>query len=231
MPPLTHSRRQLIPANAPSTPQISLPSRNGHTALRFCDFLAQKYHISETDSPFALRRLPTVELCSPRGEVPWLDLSQAMTSTLSVLSVWGFRTHAMRFMGFLNANFEFAHEYLYPSPGARDTVSFGLDDILLTAASDSEDFGPALADALLPSGQEARPSAAYSELVDMLKFRAPLRSSRWIGPTSPASLRLRNSMSGSLAAQIPGLNGGSCRFSVICIRRSPDPGNRRFPPA
>ncbi len=40
---------------------------------------------------------------------------------------------------------EFTHEYLYPSPGARDTVSFGLDDILLTAASDSEDFGPALA--------------------------------------------------------------------------------------
>ncbi len=34
-------------------------------------------------------------------------------------------------------------------------------------------------------------------------FRAPLRSSRWIGPTSPASLELRNSMSGSLAAQIP----------------------------
>ncbi len=67
-----------------------------------------------------------------------------------------------------NSPFEFAHEYLYPSPGARDTVSFRLDDILLTAASDSEDFGPALADALLPSGQEARPSAAYSELVDVL---------------------------------------------------------------
>ncbi len=33
--------------------------------------------------------------------------------------------------------------------------------------SDSEDFGPALADALPPSGQEARP-AAYSELVDVL---------------------------------------------------------------
>ncbi len=36
--PLTHSRRQLILANAPSTPQISLPSRSGHTALRCCDF-------------------------------------------------------------------------------------------------------------------------------------------------------------------------------------------------
>ncbi len=98
----------------PSTPQISLPSRSGHTALRFCDFLAQKYHISDTDSPFALRRLPRVELCSPRGEVPWniavvnrraLDLSRVMTSSVSVLSVWGFCTHAMRFTGFLNAHF------------------------------------------------------------------------------------------------------------------------------
>ncbi len=63
---------------------------------------------------------------------------------------------------------EFAHDYLFPSPRARDTVSFGLDDILQTAASDSEDFGPALADALPPSGQKAWPSAAYSELVDVL---------------------------------------------------------------
>ncbi len=39
-------------------------------------------------------------------------------------------------------------------------------------------------------------------------FRAPLRSLCWIGPTSRASLELRNSMSGSLAAQIPSLNGG-----------------------
>ncbi len=62
----------------------------------------------------------------------------------------------------------FAHDYLFPSPRARDTVSFGLDDILQTAASDSEDFGPALADALPPSSQEAWPSATYSELVDVL---------------------------------------------------------------
>ncbi len=67
-----------------------------------------------------------------------------------------------------NSPVEFTHDYLFPSPRARDTVSFGLDDILQTAASDSEDFGPALVDALPPSGQEARPSAAYSELVDVL---------------------------------------------------------------
>ncbi len=67
-----------------------------------------------------------------------------------------------------NSPVEFLHDFLFPSPGARDTVSFGLDDILHTAASDSEDFWPALADALPPSGQEARPSAAYSELVDVL---------------------------------------------------------------
>ncbi len=67
-----------------------------------------------------------------------------------------------------NSPVEFLPDFQFPSPKARDFVSFGLDDILHTAASDSEDFGPALADALPPSGQEARPSAAYSELVDVL---------------------------------------------------------------
>ncbi len=113
MPPLTYSRRQLIPANAPSTPQISLPSRSGHTAFG-CDFSGPILHTLNTDSPFALRRLLTVELCSPRGEVPWniavvksrvLNLLRAMTRTVSVFNVWGFRMHAKRFMGFLNANF------------------------------------------------------------------------------------------------------------------------------
>ncbi len=68
----------------------------------------------------------------------------------------------------VNSPVEIAHEYLCPSPEARDTVSFGLDDVLFTAVSDSEDFGPALADALPPSGQEAGPSAAYSELMNVL---------------------------------------------------------------
>ncbi len=223
-------------------------------------FLAQ-YNFSDTDSPFALWRLHTAELCSPRGEVPWniavvnhrvLDLSRAMTRTVSVLNVWGFRMHARRFMGFRNVNFvrisvsepsafglrfcekessifspsrpgglrspresatwgsdveleameseqtglafslppspehvranspvEFAHDYLYPSPGAHDTISFGLDDILQTAASDSEDFGPVLTDALPPSGQEARPSTAYSELVDVLSRATDRLSLDW----------------------------------------------------
>ncbi len=78
-----------------------------------------------------------------------------------------------------NSPVEFAHDYLYPSPEARDTVSFGLDYILLTAASDSEDFGPVLADALPPSGQEARPSAANSELVDVLSRATEKLSLDW----------------------------------------------------
>ncbi len=60
----------------------------------------------------------------------------------------------------MNSPVEFALEYTCPSPEACNVVSFGLDDILFTAAADSEDFRPALADALPPSGQEARPSAA-----------------------------------------------------------------------
>ncbi len=77
---------------------------------------------------------------------------------------------------------EHVHDYLYPSPEARDTVSFGLDDVLLTATSDSEDFGTVLADTLPPSGQEARPSAAYSEIVDVLsRATAKLALSPWTG--------------------------------------------------
>ncbi len=43
-----------------------------------------------------------------------------------------------------NSSVEFLPDFQFPSPKARDFVSFGLDDILHTAASDSEDFGPAL---------------------------------------------------------------------------------------
>ncbi len=86
-----------------------------------------------------------------------------------------------------NSPVEFLHDFLFPSPKARDTVSFGLDDILHTAASDSEDFGPALADALPPSGQEARPSAAYSELVDVLSRATEKLALDW--PDEPRESR------------------------------------------
>ncbi len=125
-----------------------------------------------------------------------------------------------------NSPVEFLHDFLFPSPKARDFVSFGLDDVLHTAASDSEDFGPALADALPPSGQEVRPT-----LSSWTCFRAPPKSSRWIGPMSPASLDLRSLTSVSSSVRIPSLKGGSCHFSAICIVRSPVPGSSHFPPA
>ncbi len=78
-----------------------------------------------------------------------------------------------------NSPVEFAYDYLYPSPEVRDTVSFGLDDILLTAASDSEDYGPVLVDALPPSSQEAQPFAAYSELLDVLSHATEKLSLDW----------------------------------------------------
>ncbi len=102
----------------------------------------------------------------------------------------------------VNSPVEFAHDYLYPSPEARDTVSFGLDDVLLTAASDSEDFRPVLADALPPSGQEARPSAAYSELVDVLSRATEKLSLDW--PDEP-----RESQSSKLDEQF--LSGPNSR--------------------
>ncbi len=71
-------------------------------------FFCPKCHISNANYPFALQRLPTVELCSPCSKVPWSstavnrrarDSSLVMTHTVSILSVWGFRMHAKRFMG------------------------------------------------------------------------------------------------------------------------------------
>ncbi len=86
-----------------------------------------------------------------------------------------------------NSPVEFLPDFQFPSPKARDFVSFGLDDILHTAASDSEDFGPALADALPPNGQEARPSAAYSELVDVLSRATEKLALDW--PDEPRESR------------------------------------------
>ncbi len=86
-----------------------------------------------------------------------------------------------------NSPVEFLHDFLFPSPKAHDFVSFGLDDVLHTAASDSENFGPALADALPPSGQEARPSAAYSELVDVLSRATEKLALDW--PDEPRESR------------------------------------------
>ncbi len=87
----------------------------------------------------------------------------------------------------VNSPVEFLHDFLFPSPKAHDFVSFGLDDVLHTAASDSEDFGPALADALPPSGQEAQPSAAYSELVDVLSRATEKLALDW--PDEPRESR------------------------------------------
>ncbi len=118
-----------------------------------------------------------------------------------------------------NSPVKFLPDFLFPSPKARDFVSFGLDDILHTAASDSEDFGPASADALPPNGQEARPSAAYSELVDVLSRATEKLALDW--PDEPRK--------SSSSARIPSLKGESCHFSVICIARSPVPGSSHFP--
>ncbi len=52
-----------------------------------------------------------------------------------------------------NSPVQFSRGCLAPSLEARDAVSFGLEDILYTAASDSEDFGAAPLNALPPSGQ------------------------------------------------------------------------------
>ncbi len=164
----------------------------------------------------------SVELCSPRGEVPWSFA--AVNRRAHFIAREDPHSKCIKCLGFSHARdavygtskcnlqalqempVEFLHDFLFPSPRARDTVSFELDDILHTAASDSEDFGPALADALPPSSQEARPSAAYSELVDVLLRATEKLALDW--PDEPASLELRSSTSVSSSVRIPNLKGG-----------------------
>ncbi len=263
------ARRQLKLANAPSTPQISLPSRSGHTALRCCDFLAQipyyfghglsictsataysgtlfslrwsameyrrcqppcarfiarddphskcikclgfshpreavygiskckfcenlhlitlrsRLEVCEKESSIFPHRAPeasaaSLESATWGSDVELEEMESEQTGLAFSLPPSPEHVHA-------NSPVEFVHDYLFPSPRARDTVSFGLDDILLTAASNSEDFGLALADALLPSGQEARPSAAYSELVDVLSRATERLALDW--PDEPRESR------------------------------------------
>ncbi len=118
-------------------------------------------------SPVAPRR-PLRPLVSPRPGVRMLSSRR-----------WKVSRQASPFLSLPLPSTCAQIQHFYPSPGALDTVSFVLDDILLTAASDSEDFGPALADALPPCGQEARPSAAYSELVDVLSRATEKLSLDW----------------------------------------------------
>ncbi len=129
----------------------------------------------------------------------------------------------------VNSPVEFTQDYLFPSPRARDSVSFGIDDVLLTVASDSVVFGPVLVDALTLSSQDARPSPAYSELVDVLSRTTEKLALDW--PDEP-----RESRSSKLDERF--LSGSNSKperrklpFLVICIMRSPDPGNRHFLPA
>ena len=61
---------------------------------------------------------------------------------------------------------------LQPTPEAYDAISFGCgqfdDDVLSTAASESEDFVADTDSPLPPSGQEKRVSPSYSELLDVV---------------------------------------------------------------
>ncbi|KAK9974748.1 hypothetical protein ABG768_022825 [Culter alburnus] len=65
-----------------------------------------------------------------------------------------------------------------------------MQDILFTAASDSEDFRAGV-NALPPRSQEARPSAAYTELVDVLARATEKLNPEWPdGPCDSQSSKL-----------------------------------------
>ncbi len=90
-----------------------------------------------------------------------------------------------------------AHEELRPAPEAYGAISFGCslydDDVLSTAASESEDLLPDTCGSLPPSGQERCLSPSYSELQGLIMFLRSLRnifsSSRWSWKLSPHAVR------------------------------------------
>ncbi len=94
------------------------------------------------------------------------------------------------------------------------TVCVGLDDILLTAASDSRISGLFLADALPPSGQE-RGLLWARGLAFTCHWEALSGLARWAPRVSSVETRER-----SLAALIPAWKEEAAVFSAICIRRS-----------
>ncbi|KAF4106989.1 hypothetical protein G5714_012979 [Onychostoma macrolepis] len=109
------------------------------------------------------------EASSLRGAAAWsLDVElEAMESEQCSLSLPPSPgRHCM------NSPVQFSHGCLAPSPEARDAVSFGLEDILHTVASDSEDFGAASLNVLPPS-------PAYTELVDVLARATEKLSLDW----------------------------------------------------
>ncbi len=81
-----------------------------------------------------------------------------------------------------------------------------------------------------PSSQEAWPSAAYSELVDVLS-RATRKACAWLARWAPrvSSFEARRSLPHRRALQA--WKEEAAIFSAICIVRSPVPGSSHFPPA
>lgn len=66
----------------------------------------------------------------------------------------------------------FVHDEMRPIPEACDAISFGCgpfdDDVLSTAASDSEELVGDCSNSLPLSGQEKRTSPSYNELLEVV---------------------------------------------------------------
>ncbi len=128
-----------------------------------------------------------------------------------------------------NSPVQFSRGCLAPSLEARWAVSFGLEDVLYTAASDSEDFRAASLDVLTPSGQEALPSPAYTELVDVLACAT--EKLRLVWPDEPHEPIHLSVTSVSSVALLRDRRRESCLSSLTCIKRFPDLGSSLSPPA
>ncbi len=151
----------------------------GITKCTFCENLCLKtlpsrLEVFERESSVFPRRAPEASAALSESATWGSDVElEAMESKQTGLALsHPLSPEHMR----ANSLVKFTHEYLYPSPEARNAISFGLDDILFTTASDYEDLGPDLADPIPASVKEARPSAAYSEFVDVFSHATEILS-------------------------------------------------------
>ncbi len=138
-----------------------------------------------------------------------LASSRVMTNTVSASDVWAWSIHETLSLAFLTTS---TARILLLKPCALDsrflitaqilrsrtlfeTVSFGLEDILYTVASGSEDIGATSFDVFSPGSQEAWLSPAYPELVDVLAHATKKLSLDW--PDEPRESQHFLSGSGS----------------------------------
>ncbi len=127
----------------------------------------------------------------------------------------------------------FASEELRPAPEAYGAISFscGLydDDVLSTAASESEDLLADTCGCLPPGGQERHSSPSYSELLDMVTRAVDKLGLDWVADAAQAQSQSQSKLDdGFLTSRAPAQPRKPLPSSQTSTRRFRGPGSSRF---